>query len=101
MGKYSYVLPVSLFSPCDAPGTSRYPHPEGEPCIYNGVFFLEDTDWRGVFVSPGLSIGLLKVEFLGQIASFERRLRWAAPIPLALPYQPRNWPGSGMGAEGD
>ena len=27
------VLPVSPFSPCDAPGVSRYPHPEGEPCI--------------------------------------------------------------------
>ena len=28
------VLPVSPFSPCDALGISRYPHPEGEPCIY-------------------------------------------------------------------
>ena len=28
------VLPVSPFSPCDAPGISRYPHPEGEPCMY-------------------------------------------------------------------
>ena len=27
-----YVLPVSPFSPCDAPGISRYPHAEGEPC---------------------------------------------------------------------
>ena len=26
------VLPVSSFSPCDAPGISRYPHPEGELC---------------------------------------------------------------------
>ena len=34
------VLPVSPFSPCDAPGISRYPHPEGEPCtkykMYHG-----------------------------------------------------------------
>ena len=27
------VFPVSPFSPCDAPWISRYPHPEGEPCI--------------------------------------------------------------------
>ena len=27
------VLPVSPFSPRDVPGTSRYPHPAGGPCI--------------------------------------------------------------------
>ena len=27
------ALPVTPFSPCDAPGISRYPHPEGERCI--------------------------------------------------------------------
>ena len=34
------VLPVPPFSPCDAPGISRYPHLEGEPCtcIYNPTF---------------------------------------------------------------
>ena len=28
------VLPVSPFSSCDAPGISRYTHPEGEPCTH-------------------------------------------------------------------
>ena len=32
---------------------------------------------------------------------FGRRLRGAAPIPLALPYPFRTWSGSGMGAERD
>ena len=31
-------------------------------------------------------MGFSKLEILGQIASFERRLRGAAPTPLALPY---------------
>ena len=32
------VLPVSPFSPCDAPGISRcYPHPEREPCTIYGI----------------------------------------------------------------
>ena len=31
------VLQVSAFSPFDAPGISRYTHPEGEPCIYYGI----------------------------------------------------------------
>ena len=39
---------------------------------------------------------------LGQIGSFERRLRGAAaPSPLALPYPFRTWPGTGVGAERD
>ena len=39
-----------------------------------------------VFVRLGLSMEFSKLEFLGQIASFERRLRGAAPRPLALSY---------------
>ena len=38
-------------------------------------------------------------EILGQIASFQRRLRGAAQTPLALPYPFRTWPGSGTWAE--
>ena len=38
------------------------------------------------FFRLGLSMGCSELEFLGQIASFERRLRGAAPTPLALPY---------------
>ena len=44
----------------------------------------------------GLNMGLSKLEFRGQIASFERRLRGAAPTPLALPYPFRTRPGSGI-----
>ena len=49
----------------------------------------------------GLSMGFSKLEFLGQIASFERRLRGAVPTPVALPYPFRTWTGSSMGAERD
>ena len=38
---------------------------------------------------------------LGQIASFERRLRGAAQTPLALPYPFRTWPGAGTWADRD
>ena len=34
----------------------------------------------------GLSMRFLKLEFVGQIASFEHRLQGAAPTPLTLPY---------------
>ena len=44
---------------------------------------------------------ILGAGILGQIASFERRLRGAAPTPLALPYPFRIWPGSGTWAERD
>ena len=40
-------------------------------------------------------------ELLGQIVSFERRLRGAAQMPLALPYPLRTWPRSGTWAERD
>ena len=42
-----------------------------------------------------------ELDFLGQIAWFERRLRGAAQTPLALPYPFRTWPGSGTWAERD
>ena len=44
---------------------------------------------------------ILGTGILGQIASFERRLRGAAQKPLALPYPFRTWPGSGTWAERD
>ena len=40
-------------------------------------------------------------DFLGQIASFDHRLRGAAPSPLTLPHPFRTWPGTGMEAERD
>ena len=53
------------------------------------------------FCHLGHRMGFSKLEFLGQIASFERRLWGAAPTPLALPCPFLIWPGSGMGAERD
>ena len=46
-------------------------------------------------------MGFSNLEFLGQITSFERCVRVAAPTPLALPYLFRTSPGTLMGAEGD
>ena len=46
-------------------------------------------------------MGFSVLEFLGQIASFERRLRGAAQTPLALPCPFRSWPGSGAWTERD
>ena len=37
------ALPVSFFFPCDAPGISRYPHPEGEASIHVG-YDVRSTD---------------------------------------------------------
>ena len=42
-----------------------------------------------------------ELEFLGQIASFERRLRGTAPTPLVLPYPFRTSTWTRMGAERD
>ena len=61
------------------------------------IFFIRS----GVFFRLGLSMGLSELEFLGQIGSFERRLRGTAETPLALPYPFRTWPGSGTWAERD
>ena len=44
---------------------------------------------------------ILGTGILGQIASFEGRLRGAAQAPLALPNPFRTWPGSGTEAERD
>ena len=53
------------------------------------------------FFSSQPQYAILGTGILGQIASFERRLRGAAPTHLALPYPFRTWPGSGMWAERD
>ena len=44
---------------------------------------------------------ILGTGILGQLASFEHRLRGAAQTSLALPYPFRTWPGSGTWAERD
>ena len=65
--------------------------------IYKMIRVFERTGiGQEFFFRLGLSIGFSKLGFLVQIASFERRLRGAAPMPLALPYLFRTWPGSGI-----
>ena len=54
-----------------------------------------------IFFRLGLSIGFSELDFLGQTASFERRLRGAAQTSLALPYPFRTWSGSGTWPERD
>ena len=46
-----------------------------------------------IFFRLGLSMGFSELELLGQIASFERRLREPAQTPRALPYLIRSAPG--------
>ena len=55
------------------------------PCRYITILFFKEAVIRSFF-RLGLSMGFSKLEFLGQIAPFERRLRGVAPTPLALPY---------------
>ena len=45
------------------------------------------------FFRLGLSMRFPELDLIGQIASFERRLRGAAQMALALPYPFRTWPG--------
>ena len=45
----------------------------------------------GVWFRFGRSMGFLELEFLGQIASFERRLLEAVLTPLTVPYPFRTW----------
>ena len=59
--------------------------------MYLSLFFFSVRS----FFRLGLSMGFSEQEFLGQIASFERRLRGAAQTPLALPYPLCTWAGSG------
>ena len=49
-------------------------------CAYIYFLFYQD------FFSSWPQYGILGLEFLRQIASFERRLRGEAPTPLSLPY---------------
>ena len=55
------MLPVSPFSPCDASGISRYPHPEGEPCIYiYNDFFLGEQGFGQEILSFRPQYGTLE-----------------------------------------
>ena len=53
------------------------------------------------FFRLGLGMGFSNLEFLGQIAALERRLRRAALTPLALPYPFCTSTRAQMGAERD
>ena len=50
------------------------------------TLFFRGRGYGQEFFRLALSMGFSELEFLGQIASFERRLRGAAPTPLTLPY---------------
>ena len=63
------------------------------------ILFFGDSVRR--FFSSRPQYAIRGTGILGQIASFERRLRGAAQTPLALPYPFRTWPGSGTWTERD
>ena len=76
--------------------------PEGNleyVCIYIIILFFGGSV-RSFYPSRP-QYAILGTGILGQIASFERRLRGAAQTPLALPYPFRTWPRSGTCAERD
>ena len=52
------------------------------------IFFSSRPQYGilGTGISRSNHMGPSELEFLGQIASFERRLRGAALTPLAMPY---------------
>ena len=63
------------------------------------ILFLADSVRS--FFSSRPQYAILGTGILGQIASFERRLRGAAQTSLALAYPFRTWPGSGTWADRD
>ena len=63
------------------------------------ILFFGDSV-RSLFPSRP-QCAILGTGILGQIASFERRLRGAAQTPFALPYPFRTWTGSRTWAERD
>ena len=65
------------------------------------ILFLRGQGFGQDFYRLGLSVGLSELEFLGQIALVDRRLRGTAQTPLALSYPFCTWPGSSMWAERD
>ena len=67
--------------------------------IYMIILFFGDSVRS--FFSSRPQYAILGTGTLGQIVSFERRLRGAAQTLLALPYPFRTWPGSGTWAERD
>ena len=58
--------------------------------VYFNFYNIYDHSFLGgfgqEFFTSRPQYAILGTEILGQIASFERRLRGAAPTPLALPY---------------
>ena len=50
------------------------------------MLFFRGQGFGKEFFRLRLGMGFSELEVLGQIASFERRLRGAAPTPLILPY---------------
>ena len=61
------VLPASPFLPCDAPGLSRYPYPQGKPCI-SVLFRWERKTLAILYALRGFPVGV-KFVFFHQIES--------------------------------
>ena len=67
-------------------------------------YIHDHSFWAGFgqeFLPSRPQYAILGTGILGQIVSFERRLRGVAQTSLALPYPFRIWPGSGAWAERD
>ena len=69
--------------------------------MYNDYFIEGAGILLRSFFRLGLSMGFSELEFLGQIASFERRLRGAAPTPRALTFPFRTSTSMRVDAERD
>ena len=66
------------------------------------MYFCERTGiGKEFFFRLGFRMGFSNLEFLGQIASFERCLRGAASMPVDLPYPFHTWPRTPMEAARD
>ena len=92
------VLPY----PTRSMGAGVCRHPCGALlCLYNDSLFWGNKDLVWSFFRLGLSMGFSKLEFLGQIASFERSLQGVVSTTLALLCRFRTSTWTRMGAERD
>ena len=84
MYKQNWSLrPVArIMCPCSNPLGTDFP--EGNLVNVYMISFLYIFGQQ--FFCLGLSMGCSELELLGQIASFERRLRGASPTPLAMRF---------------
>ena len=86
----AHILHISLgVFPVFDPGILSQPHPEEQPSNGKYIYIYDHPFFRGFgqeFFSSRLQYAIRGTGILGQIASFERRLRGAAPTSLDLTY---------------